>query len=53
MKRFIWRFVTGESGDIDGLTIFTLTVGFIAAFVLLNGTVGQLFATVFGMIPVN
>ena len=39
MKSYIWRFVTDESGDIDGLTIFSLTVGFIAAIALLNGTV--------------
>jgi hypothetical protein len=41
MKSYIWRFVTDESGDIDGLTIFSLTIGFIAAIALLNGTVVQ------------
>ena len=53
MKSYIRRFVTDESGDIDGLTIFSLAVGFIAAIALLNGTVVQLFAAVFGMLPVR
>jgi hypothetical protein len=53
MKSFIWRFAIDESGDIDGLTIFSLTVGFIAAIALLNGTVVQLFAVIFGMLPVH
>jgi len=55
MKSYIWRFVTDESGDgdIDGLTIFSLTIGFIAALALLNGTVVQLFAAIFGMLPVH
>ena len=54
MKSFIWRFVTDQSGAMsfeDGLTIFSLTIGFIAAFALMNGTVVQLFATIFGMLP--
>jgi Flp pilus assembly pilin Flp len=54
MKSFIWRFVTDQSGALsfeDGLTIFSLTVGFIAALVLMNGTIVQLFATIFGMLP--
>ena len=53
MKSYIWRFVTDEFGDIDGLTIFSLTVGFIAAIALLNGTVVQLYAAIFGMLPVH
>jgi Flp pilus assembly pilin Flp len=54
MKSVIWRFVTDQSGAMsfeDGLTIFSLTVGFIAAFALMNSTVVQLFATIFGMLP--
>ena len=54
MKSFVWRFVTDQSGAIsfeDGLTIFSLTVGFIAALALMNGTVVQLFAAIFGMLP--
>jgi Flp pilus assembly pilin Flp len=54
MKSFILRFVTDQSGALgfeDGLTIFSLTIGFIAAFALLNGTIVQLFATIFGMLP--
>ncbi len=53
MKSFIWRFVTDESGEIDGLTVFSLTIGFIAAIALLNGTVVRLCDAVFGMIPVH
>ena len=49
----IWCFFTDESGDMDGLTVFSLTVGFAAAIWLLNGTVVQLFAAVFGMLPVH
>ncbi len=49
MKSLTWRFVTDESGDIDGLTIFCLTIGFIAAFAMLNGTFGQLFANIASM----
>ena len=54
MKSFIWRFVTDQSGALgfkDGLTIFSLTVGFIVALALMHGTVVQLFATIFGMFP--
>ena len=39
MKSFIWRFVTDQSGALsfeDGLTIFSLTIGFIAAFALIT-----------------
>ena len=52
MKSFIWRFATNQSGALgfeDGLTIFSLTIGFIAALALLNGTVVQLFAAIFGI----
>jgi Flp pilus assembly pilin Flp len=48
------RFVTDQSGALsfeDGLAIFSLTIGFIAALVLMNGTVVQLFAAIFGMLP--
>ncbi len=54
MKSVIARFVTDQSGAMDfedGLTVFSLTVGFIAALVLLNGTVVQLYAAIFGMLP--
>jgi Flp pilus assembly pilin Flp len=54
MKSSIWRFVTDQSGAMgfeDGLTIFSLTIGFIAALALLNGTIVQLFAVIFGMLP--
>jgi hypothetical protein len=53
MKSFIRRFVTDQSGalDIDGLTIFALTVGFIAALTLLNKTFVELYVTIFGMLP--
>ena len=46
MRSFIWRFFTNQSGALgfeDGLTIFSLTIGFIAALALLNGTVVQPF----------
>jgi len=54
MKSFILRFVTDQSGAIsfeDGLTISSLTIGSIAALALMNGTVVQLFAAIFGMLP--
>ena len=54
MKTLICRFAKNQSGAInfeDGLTIFSLTVGFIAALVLLNGTIVQLYAAIFGMLP--
>ena len=54
MKSTVWRFVRNQSGSFsleDGLTIFSLTVGFVAALALMNGTVVQLFATIFGMLP--
>jgi hypothetical protein len=35
----------------DGLTAVSLTVGFIAAFVLLNGTFVRLYEAVFSLLP--
>jgi nucleoside permease NupC len=46
-------FITDESGDMDALTVISLIIGFIAAIAMLNGTVVQLFAGVFGMLPVR
>ena len=54
MKSFIARFVTDQSGAIsleDGLTIMSLTIGFIAAFALMNETIIRLFAVIFGLLP--
>ena len=54
MKSFIAGFVKNESGALsfeDGLTIFSLTVGFVAALALMNGTIVQLFATISGALP--
>jgi len=54
MTSFIRRFVTEQSGAVsfeDGLTIFALTVGFIAALTLLNKTFVELYVTIFGMLP--
>ena len=54
MRSFIWRFVTNQSGALgfeDGLTIFSLTIGFIAALALLNGTVVQLLLPFSGCFP--
>ena len=54
MKSFVRRLVIDQSGAMsfeDGLTIFSLTVGFIAAFTLMNSTVVQLFANIAGMLP--
>jgi Flp pilus assembly pilin Flp len=54
MKSLIWRFVTDQSGAFsfeDGLTIFSLTIGFIAALALMNSSLVQLFALIFGMLP--
>jgi Flp pilus assembly pilin Flp len=53
MKSLIWRFVIDQSGALsfeDGLTIFSLTIGFIAALALMNSSV-QLFVLIFGMLP--
>jgi hypothetical protein len=38
---------------MDALTVFSLIIGFIAAITMLNGTVVQLFAAIFGMLPVH
>jgi Flp pilus assembly pilin Flp len=54
MKSFVSGFVKNESGALsfeDGLTIFSLTVGFVAALALMNGTIVQLFAIIFGVLP--
>jgi Flp pilus assembly pilin Flp len=54
MKSLIARFIADQSGAMsfeDGLTIFCLTIGFIAAIVLLNGTFVQLYAAIFGLLP--
>jgi Flp pilus assembly pilin Flp len=54
MKNLIARFVTDQSGAVefeDGLTVFAMIVGFICAIALLHGTVVQLYAAVFGMLP--
>ena len=40
-----------RDGFEDGLTIISLTVGFIAALALLNGTFVQLYTMIFGMLP--
>jgi hypothetical protein len=48
MKSFFCRFVGNQSGTLsfeDGLTIFSLTIGFIAAFALMNG------AAIFSALP--
>ena len=54
MKNLICRFVEDQSGAMDfedGLTAVSLTVGFIAAFVLLNGTFVRLYEAVFSLLP--
>ena len=54
MKNSFARFVRNQSGTVsfeDGLTIFSLTIGFIGALALLNGTFVQLYASIFGMLP--
>jgi Flp pilus assembly pilin Flp len=54
MKTLICGFVQDESGAIsfeDGLTVFSLTVGFIAALALMNGTIVELYATIFRHLP--
>jgi Flp pilus assembly pilin Flp len=54
MKSFVSGFVKNESGALsfeDGLTIFSLTVGFVAALALMNGTIVQLFAIISGVLP--
>ena len=54
MKSCIARFVTDQSGAVDfedGLTVFSLIVGFLCAIALMHSTVVQLYAAVFGMLP--
>jgi Flp pilus assembly pilin Flp len=54
MKSIVARLIADQSGAIsfeDGLTIVSLTIGFAAAFALMNGTIIQLFAAVFGLLP--
>jgi Flp pilus assembly pilin Flp len=54
MKSFLCRFVGNQSGALsfeDGLTIFSLTIGFVAALALMNGTIVQLYAAIFGVLP--
>jgi Flp pilus assembly pilin Flp len=54
MKSLIRRFVADQSGALsfeDGLTIFSLTLGFIGALALMNGTIVQLYAIIAGMFP--
>jgi Flp pilus assembly pilin Flp len=54
MKSVVRRFVTDQSGALgfeDGLTIFSLTIGFIIALALMNSTIVQLFSAIFGMLP--
>jgi Flp pilus assembly pilin Flp len=49
MKSFIARLLRNQSGAVgfeDGLTVFSLTIGFIAALALMNGTFVQLFVTI-------
>ena len=54
MKTVLTRFVRDQTGAIsleDGLTVFSLTIGFIAALALMNGTFVQLYAAIFGLLP--
>ena len=54
MKSFTARFVTDQSGAIsfeDGLTIISLTIGFVAALMLMNETLVQLYAAIFAALP--
>jgi hypothetical protein len=54
MKRLISGFVKNQSGTIDfedGLTVFSLTIGFVAALWLMNGTFVRLYAGIFGLLP--
>jgi len=53
MKAFFARFVRDQTGAItfeDALTAVSLAVGFAVAFALMNGTMVQLYATIFGML---
>jgi Flp pilus assembly pilin Flp len=54
MKTLFAGFVANQSGALsfeDGLTVLSLTVGFIAALALMNGTIVQLYATIFNLLP--
>jgi Flp pilus assembly pilin Flp len=54
MKTLFAGFVKNQSGALsfeDGLTVFSLTVGFIAALALMNGTIVQLYTTIFNLLP--
>ena len=54
MKILFSRFVENQSGAIsfeDSLTVFSLTIGFIAALVLMNATVVRLYEGIFGLLP--
>jgi len=53
MKAFFARFVRDQTGAItfeDALTAVSLAVGFAVAFALMNGTMVQLYAAIFGML---
>jgi Flp pilus assembly pilin Flp len=53
---FFSRFVKDQSGAIsfeDGLTVFSLTIGFIAALWLMNGTIVRLYADIFSFLPTH
>jgi len=54
MESLVRRFVTDQSGALtfeDGLTVFSLTVGFIGALALMNSTIIELYAIIAGMFP--
>ena len=54
MKTLFCGSVQNERGAVsfeDGLTVFSLTVGFIAALALMNGTIVELYATIFRHLP--
>jgi Flp pilus assembly pilin Flp len=54
MKTLFFRFAANESGALsfeDSLTVFSLTIGFIAAFVLMNSTIVRLYEEIFGLLP--
>jgi len=54
MKTLFCGFVQNERGAVsfeDGLAVFSLTVGFIAALALMNGTIVELYAAIFRHLP--
>ena len=54
MKSLLFGFVRNECGAIsfeDGLTVLSLTVGFLAALALMNGTIVELYASIFRALP--